>query len=635
MSTGRSLPVAEYVQHSLSPALGRVIDLAELAPAPTGDRVAMTASLLLDAQEPPQTSVQVVDLQTGDVRRVGGTGHPVWSGDGTRLACADGPSTVIVTNPDVSFTVPGTIEYLRFAPHADKVLVGAAGLGADRSTAQGSGQVEDEPVDGRPRVDDHRSGRGWRGLWTIDLRSGEVRPVPTDGWTIWEADWSGEGFVAIASRAPGESSWYTASLIVGVPGQEPEVIATSPVQFGHLRGAPRGDAIAVVEGVASDRGLLAGELKILDLSDRSWTTAEIDADVTSVSWRGNGTLLVAGQRDLTTVVAEFDRVGRWLPCWTSEDRTCGGWYPEAVPVAREEAGSFLAVVHSYDRPPALTIFSGRAERCIVDTAHPGTDFEAGVGGSLQSVEWSAPDGQRISGLLATPEQSERHPLVVLIHGGPVAAYRPSWQLIYGWTRLLVARGYAVLHPNPRGSGGRGQEFAGAVFGDIGGADTEDIITGVDALAARGLIDPGRVAVAGRSYGGYLSAWLATQHDRWAAVIAQSPMTDWVSLHLTTNIGYLDDQLLGDVITNLHGRYLSRSPVHFVDRVNAPVLSIAGELDRATPPAQALELHNALLSQGKESTLVIYPTEGHHIVGPAARQHLMTTIVDFLDEHLAR
>jgi len=93
----------------------------------------------------------------------------------------------------------------------------------------------------------------------------------------------------------------------------------------------------------------------------------------------------------------------------------------------------------------------------------------------------------------------------------------------------------VLLPNPRGSSGRGQEFAAAVVGDMGGADTHDYLSGIDAMIERGIADPARIGTMGVSYGGFMSAWLVTQDQRFRAAVAGSPVTEWYSLTFTTNI----------------------------------------------------------------------------------------------------
>ena len=103
--------------------------------------------------------------------------------------------------------------------------------------------------------------------------------------------------------------------------------------------------------------------------------------------------------------------------------------------------------------------------------------------------------------------------------------------------LLVSRGFAVLLPNPRGSSGRGQDFAAAVVGDMGGADTNDYLSGIDAMIEREIADPARIGTMGVSYGGFMSAWLVTQDQRFKAAVAGSPVTEWYSFTFTSNIPY--------------------------------------------------------------------------------------------------
>lgn len=184
--------------------------------------------------------------------------------------------------------------------------------------------------------------------------------------------------------------------------------------------------------------------------------------------------------------------------------------------------------------------------------------------------------------------------------------------------LLVAAGYAVLSLNPRGSSGRGQAFAELVRGDMGGADTYDFISGVDALVEQGKADIARVGTTGISYGGFMSSWLITQDQRFAAAVPVSPVTNWVSQHWTSNIGGFDDLFLGSVATDPTGNHVLRSPVQLADRVRTPTLHVTGGLDRCTPPSQAQEFHQALAEHHVRSELAIYPHEGHGIAAfPAA------------------
>ena len=133
------------------------------------------------------------------------------------------------------------------------------------------------------------------------------------------------------------------------------------------------------------------------------------------------------------------------------------------------------------------------------------------------------------------------PLVVFVHGGPTGTW--SWSYPHPTVPLLSQEGYAVLFPNPRGSSGRGQEFARANLGDMGGGDLQDILAGIDSLVRDGIVDDARVAITGGSYGGFMAAWAVTQTDRFAAAMPFAVVTNWTSFHYTTNIGHFDTLFL--------------------------------------------------------------------------------------------
>jgi dipeptidyl aminopeptidase/acylaminoacyl peptidase len=194
----------------------------------------------------------------------------------------------------------------------------------------------------------------------------------------------------------------------------------------------------------------------------------------------------------------------------------------------------------------------------------------------------------------------------------------------------VSRGYAVFFPNPRGSTGKGQAFAEMVYGDMGGADAQDDLAGIDALIERGIADPDRLGVVGGSYGGFMAAWLVTQTDRFAASVALSPVTDWYSQHLTSNIGRWDHLILKDDIAKPGGEYFARSPIAFAHRVTTPTLLTAGAVDRCTPSGQAREFHQALLENGVDTELAIYPGEGHGVRQLPATIDWITRIVGWFE-----
>ena len=174
----------------------------------------------------------------------------------------------------------------------------------------------------------------------------------------------------------------------------------------------------------------------------------------------------------------------------------------------------------------------------------------------------------------------------------------------------LQEGYAVFLPNPRGSSGRGQEFARANLGDMGGGDFKDILAGVDALVRDGIVDDARVAITGGSYGGFMSSWAVTQTDRFAAAIPFAVVTDWTSFHYTTNIGQFDALFLQGDPDDPAGPYPKWSPVFHAHKCKTPTLILHGEDDLCTPLPQATEFYNALVEAGCEVELVVYPREGH-------------------------
>ena len=231
------------------------------------------------------------------------------------------------------------------------------------------------------------------------------------------------------------------------------------------------------------------------------------------------------------------------------------------------------------------------------------------------MRWQAPDGLEIQGWLVTPEDGPGpFPLVMIVHGGPVFCHRGRWlsNPYYGDIQFLVRKGYALFLPNPRGSSGRGNEYAAKVMGDVGGAESADLLSGIDMLVARGIADPTRLGVMGASHGGFMTSWLVTQDHRFAAAIAIAPVANWYSQHWSSNIPQFDRLFLADDPRRPAGHYFERSPVMFAHLAKTPTLVVAGALDRCTPPGQAVEFYNALGEGKAERALLLYPEEGHRV-----------------------
>jgi dipeptidyl aminopeptidase/acylaminoacyl peptidase len=291
--------------------------------------------------------------------------------------------------------------------------------------------------------------------------------------------------------------------------------------------------------------------------------------------------------------------------------TSGRFIPDSSP---HPAGGALAALESWGSPPVLSRMERGRILEIGTLSHPGFEWLKTQIGTIREVSWRAPDGMEISGLLVEPRRVSRpYPTILAVHGGPVGRWESEWPgrdlLHYAY---LSARGFALFMPNPRGSSGRGQKFLELELGDYGGAEVQDHLAGLDQLVTEGVADPRRLGVLGVSHGAYMACWITTRTDRFAAAVAGSPVTDWYSQHFASNIPDFDALFLGVGGPGPGGPYFERSPVFFAGRSRTPTLLTAGQLDRCTPPGQAVEFHEALLAFGVETELALYPEEGHGV-----------------------
>jgi dipeptidyl aminopeptidase/acylaminoacyl peptidase len=220
------------------------------------------------------------------------------------------------------------------------------------------------------------------------------------------------------------------------------------------------------------------------------------------------------------------------------------------------------------------------------------------------------DGVSVPALLyQSPSSSDLPPAVVTIHGGPTWLTQVTWD---PFVQHLVSRGWTVLAPNYRGSTGYGRAWQLSNRFDLGGVDTRDVVSGADYLVGQGLADPRRVAVTGRSWGGYLTMTCLTGYpDRWAVGAAVVPFLNWFTGHANSRVDlqHWDRENFGDPEQDRELWY-ERSPFFFLDRVQAPVQLICGEHDPRCPASESTQAAEQLAALGKACDLILYPDEGH-------------------------
>lgn len=276
---------------------------------------------------------------------------------------------------------------------------------------------------------------------------------------------------------------------------------------------------------------------------------------------------------------------------------------------------------------------------ISDARHALRDVEWGV---QQRLSYQAADGLGLEGLFllppgASPEDGP-FPLITVIHGGPYARHADAADLVLQpCPQWFAAAGYAVFLPNPRGSLGRGREFAASVLGALGQQEWTDILAGIDRLIADGVAHPDRLGITGWSHGGFLSSWAVGQSDRFKAAIVGAGISDWAVQVGAGELGGQDGALVGGygwegVGPHAHDR---QSPISYASRIRTPVLLLHGEEDTNVPLCQAVYLERALRHYEVEHQLVVYPREGHGIWERAHQYDMLERAVAWFDRWIEK
>ncbi len=244
----------------------------------------------------------------------------------------------------------------------------------------------------------------------------------------------------------------------------------------------------------------------------------------------------------------------------------------------------------------------------------GTFFSGKKLGKVEEVWYkSSHDKKDIQGWIIYPpdfDPAQKYPFILEIHGGPYAAYGPHFT---AELQLMATKGYVVLYTNPRGSTSYGAEFAAYINDNYPSEDYDDLLSGVDAVIAKGFIDESRLYITGGSGGGVLTAWSVGKTDRFAAAVVAKPVINWYSFSLYAD-GYqfFTKYWFNKMPWEDPEQYLKRSPISLVGNVTTPTMLITGEEDYRTPMAETEQYYGALKLQGVETMMVRVPGSSHSI-----------------------
>jgi dipeptidyl aminopeptidase/acylaminoacyl peptidase len=631
------------------PGTGTICDASQVSS--NGTHAAFAGTMFDSANGVGSSRICVVGLSSGDARVVSFGPNmdrsPKFSPDGTKIAFLSdrrqlGHFELYFLDPiggTANFTAPldGWIEYLHWSPDGSKVLLGVAGHGADITGGQGAvatKQLDEALPSWVPRVELGDETYRWRRAWVYDLTSGRMQQVSKPSVNVWESCWCGNrAIAAVISPGPGEGLWYSARLsLIDLESGIDRQLYVGNDQLGWPGASPSGTVLAIVEGLCSDRGYVAGELHLIATGSGELEKIPTrGVEVTYTEWRSDDRLLLAGHRGFETVVGIYDVKRReFSETWASSDQTSGGLYASVAGL--NKSGDCVILGESFLTAPEIAVIRDGNYKVVWRLDVPPLNEICAIE-PADRITWNSVDGLEIQGWLVRPKRELPHPVVTSIHGGPIWHYRPMWLGRNLGPVMLIDHGYAVFFPNPRGSSGRGQHFTRQVLGDMGGADTQDYLSGLDYLISRGLADPTRLGVTGGSYGGFMTSWLITQDNRFAAAVPLAPVANQVTEHLIGNIPDFVRLFLADHYTNPGGKYFQRSPIMHAHKSRTPTLNVCGALDRCTPPEEAIQFHNALLEHGVVSVLVTYPEEGHGIRNCPAALDYAARLTAWFDKYM--
>ncbi|MDA4120683.1 MAG: S9 family peptidase [Thaumarchaeota archaeon] len=252
------------------------------------------------------------------------------------------------------------------------------------------------------------------------------------------------------------------------------------------------------------------------------------------------------------------------------------------------------------------------------------------------ISFNASDGETVEGWVMLPEGKAKVPGVLYVHGGPKTAFGHAYMHEF---QAFSGAGYAVIYFNPRGSDGYSEKFAD-IRGRYGTRDFDDLIEGLDIVLKKfPQIDGGRLAIAGGSYGGFMTNWAIGHTNRFKAAVTDRSISSWISFWGTSDIGpyFTRDQIGGDP-WNAEEKLLNDSPLRYAPNVETPLMLVHSMEDYRCWMVEGLEFYTALKMLGKEAELVLFPGENHDLsrVGkPKHRASRLKHYIRWFDAHLKR
>lgn len=295
-----------------------------------------------------------------------------------------------------------------------------------------------------------------------------------------------------------------------------------------------------------------------------------------------------------------------------------------------------------DKPAVIGMYGTKLQELYIDGQQVSAINEAALDGKYVSNYHKFQyenDGVVLDGWVLYPmgydpeDQTKKYPAILDIHGGPKTVYG---EVFFHEMQVWAGAGYFVCYTNPRGSDGRGNEFAD-IRGKYGTVDYSDLMTFMDQVLKRyPEIDEKRVGETGGSYGGFMSNWMIGHTDRFAAVASQRSIANWIGFEGASDIGprFANDQCGANLETNLEKMWY-HSPLKYAKNAVTPTLFIHSDQDYRCPVFEAYQMATALMNKGVPTRLVLFHGENHELSRsgkPKNRIRRLREITEWMDKY---
>jgi dipeptidyl aminopeptidase/acylaminoacyl peptidase len=483
-------------------------------------------------------------------------------------------------------------------------------------------------------------------LWLISAQGGVAKRLTSGKWSLpsslppgppsspiqWTQD--GKSIVLVRQETPSTGDQFKASIqILDLATGRLRALTGETLLEGYPKLSPDGSQVAYWR----NRDAKPSQYQDVWLAPLAGgagrdISVKLDENVYGTWWAADGSSLVAGGNIGTTVgLWRLKLDGTYQRIDLSGVTPTNGYWVDADVGAHGEI-AFVGQTGTDPYELYLIAASGGSPQAVTEK---NADLSNLTLGRTETVSWKGPAGRTLDGVLTYPPDfhaGQRYPLVLYVHGGPNSSSRERFNVM---PQALAAHGWLVFEPNYRGSDNSGNAFYASIYKDAGQGPGADVMSGVEFLKGRGLVDPTKMAVTGWSYGGYMTTWLTSHYDVWKAAVAGAPVTDWVEMYNLSDGNVTNVAQTGASPYLGNGMELNRrqSPATYATKIKAPMLIMCDTGDFRVPIAQSFGLYRALKDNQVTTEFWAIPTGGHFPSDPIGQMDVYSRWIEWLTRYL--